>query len=143
MYLPELRSKLSQGDIFAQIPIVDSADPALKKKDYNVIILSHTCDIDKPTQKIVLVCAIRPFSELNPGQDKDIIKGRIRNAMHVKPVGEMGDSFIDFRFTFRVNKEFLQEAEKNGAKIASLMDDAQLALIEYFRRFLARDLVKN
>ena len=139
MYLPELRSKLSQGDIFTQVPIVDSADPAFKKKNYDVIILSHTCDIDKPNQKVVLVCAIRPFSELSPGQGKDIIKGWIINAMHVKPVGEMGDSFIDFRFTFRIHKEVLQQAEKSGTKIVSLTDNATLALIEYFHRFFARN----
>jgi len=131
-----LRIKISQGDIFANVPLIDSAKPSDPPKDYNVIILSHTCDIDKPTQKQVLVCVVKSFSVLKPGQDGDVRKDRVRNVMYLRTIKNLGEVFVDFRCEFRLNKEVLSE----GDKIISLTDQGQLALAHYFYRFLVRDV---
>lgn len=140
MYLPEARRKISQGDIFSKVSLPDSANPEAPKKEYTLVVLSHACDIDKPTQMVVLVCAARSFSELMPGQGGDIKKGRVRNAMYIKAAGGLEESFIDFRYTFRIHKDLLKQAVDNNLKIVSLTDKAQRALAQYFYRFLARDI---
>jgi len=138
MYLQELRIKLSQGDIFNQIDLIDSAAPTAPPKTHNVIVLSHSCEIEKPSNSIVLVCAIRPLSQVDLGQRGHIQGNRIFNAMYLEPIGTLPESFIDFRYIFRVNKMFLEEGTRQGLKIASLNDETQLALTTFFYRFLAR-----
>lgn len=138
MYLHQPRQQLSQGDIFTDVNLLDSARPQLPTRTFNVIILSHTCDILKPKNSVVLVCAIRPISEVSPGNAGHIKKNRLYNTMYVEPVGNLRESFVDFRYTYRLDKRFLGDCANKGQKIASLNDDGQLALVYFFQRFLSR-----
>lgn len=140
MYLQQLRSILSQGDIFAQIDLIDSASPKSPLQPYDVIVLSHTCEIAKPSNSVVLVCVIKSLSQIDSGQRGNVQRNRVFNAMYLESTGTLPESFIDFRYTFRVNKESLEEAVRRDLKIASLNDKAQLALAAFFYRFLIRKI---
>ncbi len=140
MYLKELRPQLSQGDVFTQVSLIDSAVPLLPSKTHNVIVLSHTCEIAKPSNSIILVCAIRALTEVDPGQRGHIQRNRVFNTMYLEPIGVLQESFVDFRYIFRINKIFLEQYAQQGFKIASLNEEAQLALATYFYRFLARNI---
>ena len=138
MYLRELRNQLSQGDIFAGIELLDSATPSSPLKTHNVIVISHTCEILKPSNSIVLVCAIRSLSDIESSNRGHIKNNRIYNAMYLSAIADLSESFVDFRYTFRINKLSLEEYIHQGRKIASLNDEAQLALTTFFYRFLIR-----
>ncbi len=138
MYLENPRPLLSQGDIFAQIDLFDSALPQLPSKRYNIIVLSHSCEIDKPTNSIVLICAILPLVEVEENGRGNIKRNRTYHTMYLEPAGGLPEGFVDFRYVFRVKKEFLQECMREGFRVISLNDEAQSALASLFFRFLAR-----
>lgn len=138
MYLENLRTKLSQGDVLVQIPLLDSANPTAPEKTHNIIILSHTCEIDKPKNMVVLVCAIKPLTDFGSGQDEDIRRGRMINVMYLALSDRLPESGIDFRYTYRFHKEALLEFSKNDHKISSLTDEGQEALANFYYRFLVR-----
>lgn len=140
MYLPALRHILSQGDIFIQLDFIDSAAPMAPKEQHNVIVLSHTCEILKPGNAVVLVSAIRLLSEVNSGLRGLIKKNQVYNAMYLEPVGPLEESFVDFRYTFRANKVFLKESMERNLRIASFNEESQLGLATFFYRFLVRKL---
>ena len=58
--------------------------------------------------------------------------------MHLVSTTGLPESFIDFRFIFRIEKTTLEEYARLGIKIASLNDEAQLALGEFLYRFVSR-----
>ena len=62
--------------------------------------------------------------------------------MYLEAVGSLKESFVDFRFVFRVTKAFLEEAIRQGFRVASMNEEAQLALATLFYRFLVRDIPK-
>lgn len=140
MYLQQLRSVLSQGDVFAQICLVDSASPRSPLQTYDVIVLSHTCEIVKSSNSVVLVCVMKSLSQMDSGRRGNVQRNRAYNAMYLEATGTLPESFIDFRYTFRVDKESLEEAVRRDFKIASLNDKAQLALARFFYRFLVRKI---
>lgn len=143
MYLENPSSLLSQGDIFAQIDLVDAAFPQSPRKRYNVIVLSHSCEIDKKSNYIVLVCAILPLAEIDESVRGSIRKNKTYHTMHLDAVDGLSESFIDFRYIFRVKKKFLQECAHEGFKVASFTGEAQLALVHFFYRFISRKTLKR
>ena len=138
MYLSKLRQEWSQGDILKDVELIDSAAPRALPKNYRVIILSHDCDLDKQHNSVVLVCAIRDLTEVSDGFQGDIRKNRVANVMYLEGTNLLEESFVDFRYVFRVDKTFLKQAVKQGARIASLNDEARLALMTFLYRFFAR-----
>lgn len=140
MYVSAPPTVLCQGDIFTGLQLVDAAAPAAPARAYNVVVLSHACEIAKPSNSVVLVCGIRPLEGVDVGNQGHIRKNRVRNAMYLEPVGSLKESFVDFRFVFRVAKAFLEEAIRRGLRVASMNEEAQLALATFFYRFLVRDI---
>jgi hypothetical protein len=139
MYVETLPTVISQGDIFTRIALLDSATALTNPRFYDVIVFSHTCEIAKPSNTVVLVCGIRPLREvLDRGQQGHIQRNRVYNSMYLSPVGPLGESFVDFRFVFRVQKALLDEAMRQGLRIASLNEESRLALFTYLYRFLLR-----
>ena len=138
MYLGKPRAILSQGDIFTKVSLIDSASPKSPPREFDAITLSHNCEIEKPNSSTVLVCAIRPITQLDEGNRGHLRRGRLYNAMLLEFCASLSESFIDFRFIFRVNKMFLNECAQQGLKIASLTDEAQLALGNFFYTFIIR-----
>lgn len=138
MYAEGLPLTLSQGDIFVQIELIDSASPTAPPRTHSVIVLSHTCEIEKSVNSIVLVCVILPLSDVDPGQKGHIKKNRVFNAMYLEPIGDLPESFIDFRYVFRTNKAYLEYAIGEGLRITSLNEESKLAFATFFYRFLGR-----
>lgn len=143
MYSPELRPQLSQGDLFTQIYLVDSARPTVPPQNRDVLVLSHTCEILKPLNSIILVCAIRPLEDTASETQGNIRRGRVKNAMYLESIGTLPESFIDFRYIFRVDKTILEQYMYKSQRIASLDNEAQRALATFFYRFLVRDIPEN
>lgn len=138
MYRSNPRPKLSQGDIFFDIDLIDSAIPHNSPQKRKIIVLSHNCEIDKPNNQAVLTCGIRQLSEVNLGLQNDIRASRVVNCMYLPAGSNMGESFIDFRQIFRVNKFYLNEAMNTGFRLCSITDEAQMALTMSFYKFLSR-----
>ena len=135
--------KLSQGDIINKVLLLDSAVPAASPGERNVIILSHDCEIDKPSNEVLIVAEVKLLAEMErikSGIKGDIQKGRVRNVMYLEPYGQLAESYVDFRYIFRVAKKSLEENLKLGLRIASLNEESKQALCIFFERYLFRKL---
>ncbi len=140
MFLPTPRELLSQGDIFLELDLIDSASPTSPPQKRNAIVLSHDCEIDKPINRILLVCAIRFLSDVEQTTIDNIRRNRRFNTMYLGSFLSLPEVFIDFRYIFRVDRLFLEEGMRRGLRIASIDDEAKFALWTFFYRFLTRKI---
>lgn len=143
MYALEVPAKLSQGDIITKVSLLDSALPDAPPVERTVIVLSHDCEIDKRSNEVIIVAAVRLMSEVEqhkPGIKNDIQRGRVRSVMYLAPQGQLEESCVDFRYIFRVTKHYLEECLQKGLRIVSLNEEGKQALCVFFERYLFRKL---
>ena len=136
MYLGRPRQDLWQGDIFVGVPIVEVSGEERKDWRGKVIVLSHECELAKPSTRTALVVRIRGEADFNPDQWGHIKKNRLYNGMYLEGAGPHMPGFVDFRLIHRVRIDVLERCEK----IASLTEEARQALPAYLWRFLTRRL---
>lgn len=128
MYLPTLRSDISQGDIFTDVPfpyvIIDSSENVIPKMRYKTAMLvSHSCDYDKRTVPQVLVAQVRSVSELSEGDRGNIRSLRMLNTFYLPMVdGVMEESYVDFRIIVPVSKSIIATLSANDKRILSISD---------------------
>ncbi len=142
MYASDASSDLNQGDILEKVNLLDSAVPTSPPVERNIIVLSHDCEIDKPSNEVIIVAGVKLMSEVekySPGIKGDIKNGRVRNTMYLPPHGELEESCVDFRYIFRVTKQQLLECLKQSLRVVSLNDEGKQALCTFFGRYLFRE----
>lgn len=130
MYLSELRPDISQGDIFVEVPFPYFAntenlnDPKPSYLICTVMLISHSCDYDKPNSKFCLVAQIRPISELNPNSHGNLRKEGLINTIYLPRVtGKIDESYVDLRNITSIQKIILSNQAANGKRILSVTDD--------------------
>jgi hypothetical protein len=134
MYTAVPRGELKQGDIFADVPIREISGDDDREWSGRVIVLSHSCEIEKKHCTAPLVAAIKEEAEVSPDWWGHAKGDRLVNAMYLPPGESIAAGLVDFRLIHRVRKEVLAQAQK----IASLTEEAQEALTYYLTRFFAR-----
>jgi hypothetical protein len=135
MYTPELRLEVSQGDIFDAAPLIipseETGDNKLtvSVREGRAILLTHDCEYDKPNNPWVLVAEIRVLAEIPSGNHGHIRQYQTRNTFYLEKIGEaLPESYVDFRRLTRLPKRLLFSLAEEGKRIASLNDEARLAL---------------
>ena len=135
MYLTEPRSEVSQGDLFDSVSLVHVSETgppgeiAADLRAGRAILLTHDCEYDKPANRLVLVAEVRPLSEIPPGSQKPIREYRTRNTFYLEAVAErMPESYVDFRRLTPFPKATLAAQSQAHGRLASLNDEARLAL---------------
>lgn len=140
MFLDELRELVSLGDVFQRLPVADRTPTELRILDIDAVVLSHECQIAKPNSDFVLCAAIRPSDAVVAGTWGHIRSGRVRHALHFPGYGAIGEGFVDFRRTYRVHGDFIDAANQDGRRLASMTDEAREALAAVLFRFVIRHL---
>lgn len=140
MFAPSLTTELSQGDIVDDIEITEafSTPPSSLER---VVVVTNDCDIDKRSQDILLVARVWPIDrveEQNKGLAGSIRKGRVAAAMLLGPHPDLPESFVDFRFLFRVPRDACMEAMNRGRRLASMSEDGRLAVLARLYSYFAR-----
>ena len=99
------------------------------------ILLTHGCEIDKD-QKHRLVALIRPMpKDWNEGNRAVVKEGRDHSFFYLPPgEGQLAESYVDFRRISTVAPRWVDSA----IRLASLSEEARLAMLFQFFRFLAR-----
>lgn len=135
MYLPELRSEISQGDIFDAVPLpyLDISEnpnaPVPKFDPVRVILLSHDCEYDKPKTRAPLVAQIRLLTEVSQDSYGYLRNNKVISAFYLPALGNvMDESFVDFSRIVPVPKTILQLGSENKNRLASLTDEARAIL---------------
>lgn len=139
MFLDVPRPELSQGDIISNIQIYDGVQESkLHPVACHVAILTNDCDIDKPKLSVLTVTRVTPLTEVEKGPAGDIRAGRVAGAWLLPAIAGLPESFVDFRFVYRLLKVRAMEALSSGARVASMSDDGRLALLQAFHHYLIR-----
>jgi hypothetical protein len=104
LYTTGLRPALSQGDVLKGVRI-DEGHLGVPPRTLTVMALSHSCEIDKPHNKVMLVSNVRPLSDFNADTHEGIRDGRNLALFYLPPFppSVIEESCVDFRQTFRVS----------------------------------------
>lgn len=128
-----------QGDIFRGIPFIVHmpGGDTVGHQDSLAMLLSHECDVAKPTNDIALLAVVRPaVDSINPDNIGHLRSRRLFHAFYLEnPPGLEGqDWYADCRFITAVHKDVLNL----DLRLASLNEEAREALRGHMIRFWNR-----
>lgn len=140
-YLPNLREEISQGDIISNIPIsrVRFPDAVPVIREILGILLTSDCEFDKPNSKYALIAEIRPLSEVSPNSHGNIKNFKTLNAFYIPSIGSISESYVDFRRTYQVDKEFVLDRAAKSLRVKSITEEGRLALQRQIAIFYGYD----
>ena len=148
---------LRQGDFINSCPVVIPHEPTIQGKnieaevkEYNVAIMSQSCDLEQEKIDLVLVCPIWTLKELEEkseflkqkdGKEK-LRKGNVLGYHLLNKCDLKGfNSFflvVDFRSVYGVPFKFLSDLAKNNGKRLRLLPPYREHLSQAFARFFMR-----
>jgi hypothetical protein len=105
--------------------------------DYTrAMLLTHDCEIDKPSTKVLNLALIRPLDPKMPEDDKTILRENRKFAFFYLPAEQEGaaESYVDFRRLGTVGVETV----KATPRLARLSEIARKAMLFQFFRYLTR-----
>lgn len=108
----------------------------LAKGGWNpVLIVSHSCEIDKDRKKSrVLVCPVRDTTALPADAKSAIFEQRRRSAMPLPDVPNLGDAYADLRFIQVLDGSALDPATQIAQMSDAAVERLHKQLILYFTR---------
>ena len=135
MYTSEIRSEVSQGDVFNGVPIAyvtfneDCSDVTTRIEYVRAIMLTYSCDFDKPNSHFVIFAQVRPLSEIPLGSQGNVREGKVRNLFYLPALEDkLEESYVDFRRIDRVSKIAVKHIAETESRLCSLSDEAVEAL---------------
>ncbi|MGR3311439.1 MAG: hypothetical protein ACUZ77_11785 [Candidatus Brocadiales bacterium] len=146
---------LLQGDFIKKCPLINppkdmAPDQIIEYIDYDVVIMSQSCDLAQRKLDLVLVCPVWPLSEFE--KIDDFIKSRkgkeaLRQGnvpgyhlLNMCDVSEFKTDYliVDFRNVYGVPFEFIQDLAKERGKRLRLLPPYKEHLSQGFARFFMR-----
>ncbi len=149
---------LRQGDIIPRCPVLVPVDSgslsqeeiSAESIEYNVIVLSQSCDLVQDKLDLVIVCPLftldkyadkNPFFK-NPKGQEALNRGYTPGAHLLGPcrVGQFGDNYlvVDFLSTFSIPLPSLKGYAENLEKRVRLLSPYREHLSQAFARFFMR-----
>ena len=148
---------IEQGDIILDCQIVCPCVEAKKAEQklsadirvYDVVVMSHSCDISNQKIKIVLVCPIYTLENLgkeNPSYKASEMKNKLRRGevigyhlLHECKIKEVEDFLIvDFKNVFGIPLDFLKHLTASRGNRIRLLPPYREHLSQSFARFFMR-----
>ncbi len=141
MYLEEVSSEVSQGDIFQSLPLASAEEgqEQARIRPVQAILLTQDCEYDKPSTLSVLIAEILPLSRVAPGSQGNVRKNRVASAFHLPPHALLPESYVDIRVIGRVAKNLVAAEAQRGNRLLSLTEEARLALQKQIAGFFGYD----
>lgn len=149
-------SVLLQGDFINSCPIVipnkgiESRKISAEVIEYDVVIMSQSCDLEQKKLDLVLVCPIwslNEFEEKNPNYKSKEMKESLRRGYlpgyHLLNKCEINEFkmdylVVDFRSVYSVPFDFLIDLAKRRGKRLRLLPPYREHLSQAFARFFMR-----
>lgn len=137
----EISAEVSQGDIFDSLPFAPVADGQGLGEVRRVpaILLTQDCEYDKPSTVSVLIAEVMLLSGVASGSQGNVRRNRVASAFYLPPHADLPESFVDFRTIGRVTKSLTAEEAQSGRRLASLTEEARLALQRHLAGFFGYD----
>jgi hypothetical protein len=147
---------LQQGDFINSCPIIiptiniHSKEIDTKVREYNVVVMSQSCDLIQGKVDLVLVCPIWTFKEIE--EENEFYKStRWKNTLRLGYIPgyhllnkcslkefERDFVVVDFKNVYGVPFEFLKELTQKEEKRLALMAPYKEHLSQAFARFFMR-----
>jgi hypothetical protein len=134
MYVDSLWPDVTQGDVFIDLLYKfvytdESGESIIESRPISAVLITSSCQYDKPDSAWVYIAEIRPLNELSIANQGHVKSRRLNRAFFLEqsPSG-LSASYIDFRRIYRFSKAYIALKASNGKRILSLTDEAQLAL---------------
>jgi hypothetical protein len=99
-----------------------------------VVIVSHSCDLDKKQKKRVLVAPIRQMDSLPQDSHNDILAQRRRSSMPLPGIPVLGDYYADLRLISPVDRSYMDDDNR----VASMTEQGLLRLQAQLAAFFLR-----
>ena len=137
MFLQELRGEVSQGDVFDSLPIayVRQEVRRLTALSTRALLITYDCEYDKPSTKLVMVAGVFSLSEVPADRRGNVRKNKVFSTFFLEAFFPLEESFVDFRYMGLLEKAVIAEEAQARQRLASLNDEAQLALQEQLSAF--------
>lgn len=149
--------KIMQGDFIPECPIIippseitEKGEYEVSLKNYNVIIMSQSCDIENDKIELVLLCPVWPIENMekidfykgHKGKE-ELRKGNVvgYHLLNICEIDEFASGFrvVDFRNIYSVPLDFLKKYnKKNKNKRLRLLPPYREHLSQAFARFFMR-----
>jgi len=148
---------LAQGDFLENIPVIippgsigPNQEIEVNVEEYNVIVMSQSCDLRNEKLDFVMVCPYWPLSEageLNDFFKSDAGKENLRRGYlpgyHLLNKCELENfksecMIVDFRNVYSVTFSFIKEFSRNQGKRRRLLPPYREHLSQAFARFFMR-----
>lgn len=148
---------LSQGDFLKNLPVIippNSIDPyqeiEVNVQEYNVIVMSQSCDLQNDKLDFVMVCpywSLSEAGELNEFFKSDTGKENLRRGhlpgYHLLNKCELKNfkseyMIVDFKNVYSVTFSFVKEFSRNQGKRLRLLPPYREHLSQAFARFFMR-----
>lgn len=98
------------------------------------MILNHGCDIDKPTNKNLLLIPVRPLSGMPEAQREAVRQQKSIPLLYLPDVPNLGDHVADLRLITRVAASSVVAADR----LATMTEIAKMRLVTQLIAFFAR-----
>lgn len=120
---------LTQGDILDGVICIDAMSPVGKTR--RVLVLSHSCEIDKPESQTFYVAVVKPVAKEGERFSGGIRAGNVRNLIYLPEHQALGgDAYADLRAICRVK----------FAAIGATLQDSQRRLGSPEQRLVGLDV---
>lgn len=141
MYLEELSSEVSQGDIFEGLPLAPAAggQGTVEVRRVRAILLTQDCEYDKPSTAAVLIAEVLPLSAVASGSQGNVRRNRVASAFYLPSHTHLPESYVDLRTIGRVSKSFVAVEAQTENRLLSLTEEARLALQRQIAGFFGYD----
>ena len=150
-----LEDGLLQGNFIKDCPVVIppseiSDDVEVSIKNYNVVIMSQSCDLAQRKLDLVLICPIWPLNEFEEKSDffksrkgKEALRQGNALGYHLLNKCELSGFeteylVVDFRSVYSVPFNFLVEFAKKNGQMLRLLPPYREHLSQAFARFFMR-----
>ena len=94
------------------------------------MLVTYDCEYDKPATKLVLVAGVFPLVDVPADRRGNIRRNKVFSTFYLEAFSTHDEMFVDFRYMGLLEKALIAEEASAGQRLASLNDDAQLALQE-------------
>jgi hypothetical protein len=149
----EASAALSQGSILRGIFVFEESKeseegkpPRVVRRQIDAVVLTQSCDIDKPPQTRLLVAEVQTYRALatahgekvaSKGYRKELLQGRALGEFLLPPahVGPGDWSVVNFRELHTVDRD---RAKKTGDGLIGLRSPYREHLAQAFARFVMR-----
>lgn len=147
---PARADQFQQGDVFIDFPMLtpmfeEDGTPALARSRMTCVILTQTCDLDKPSQEWILMGQAFPYGELAARLEylratdykKSLADGNAIADFLIPPISETLPQWmvIHFRNVFSLPKKYVMGSPSDRHELVSPYREH---LAQAFARFVMR-----